>query len=117
MGDVVWDGVIVDVTEHHRDKEAVQRQVEFLAALNQTTLDLLGRRNVSELLQALVERVAILLNAPHAEISLLEGDELACARFPKKKGRDYLAGDRVEAGEPALSWRAMETRLPVVTDR
>ena len=46
-GDVIWDGVIVDVTEHHRDKEAVQRQMEFLAALNQTTLELLQRRNVT----------------------------------------------------------------------
>ncbi len=113
-GDVVWDGVIVDVTEHHRDKEAVQRQVEFLAALNQTTLELLGRRNITELLQALAERAAILLHAPHVEISLLEGDALVVRAF--SKGRDYLLGDRVQRGEPALSWRAVETRSPVVAE-
>ncbi len=114
-GSVVWDGVIVDVTEHHRDKEAVQRQVEFLAALNQTTLELLGRRKVSEVLQALAERAAILLNAPHTEISLLEDGDLVVRAF--SRGREYLAGDRVKRSEPALSWRAIDTRTPVVTDR
>jgi len=102
-------------TEHHRDKEAVQRQVEFLAALNQTTLDLLGRRNVSELLQALVERVAILLNAPHAKFRCSKATNLPCARFPRAAITSRRS--REAGASPHFSWRAMETRLPVVTDR
>jgi PAS domain S-box-containing protein len=96
-------------------EESVRRQAEFLAALNQTTLELLGRRNVSELLQALVERAASLLRSPHAEISLLEQGELVLRAF--SKGHDYTGGDRVRRGEPAISWRAIETRLPVVVER
>jgi PAS domain S-box-containing protein len=111
---VVWDGVILDVTARHRDEESVRRQVDFLAALNQTTLELLGRRNVTELLHALVARASTLLKSPHAEISLLEGDELVVRAF--SKGFEYLAGDRVKRGEPALSWRAVDTRAPVVAD-
>jgi hypothetical protein len=50
-------------------EESVRRQAEFLAALNQTTLELLGRRNVPELLQALVDRAASLLRSPHRQTS------------------------------------------------
>jgi PAS domain S-box-containing protein len=113
-GSIIWDGAIIDVTERRRAEESVRRQAEFLAALNQTTLELLGRRNVTELLQALVERASTLLNSPHAEISLLEEGDLVLRAF--SKGRDYLGGDRVRRGEPAISWRAIDTRLPVVVE-
>src|SRR5688500_16901450 len=73
--------------------ESVRRQADFLAALNQTTLELLGRRNVSDLLQALVDRAASLLRSPHAQISLLEEGELVLRAF--SKGFDYAGGDRV----------------------
>ena len=111
---VVWDGVVLDVTEYHHNEESARRQVDFLAALNQTTLELLERRNVPELLRALAARAATLLNAPHAEISLLESDELVVRAF--SHGFEYLAGDRVRRGEPALSWRAVDSRMPVVTE-
>jgi len=93
----------------------MRRQADFLAALNQTTLELLGRRNVPELLQALASRASLLLKTPHAEISLLEGGDLvlrACSRE-----REDTGGNRVRRGEPAVSWRAVETRLPVVVER
>ncbi len=109
---VVWDGVIVDITEQRHAEQAVRRQVEFLAALNQTTLELVGRRHVGELLQALITRAATLLKSPHAEISLLEGDVLKVRAF--SPGLDYLAGDCVPRSESALSWRALDTRTPVV---
>jgi PAS domain S-box-containing protein len=96
-------------------EESVRRQAEFLAALNQTTLELLGRRNVPELLQALVDRAASLLRSPHAEISLLEDRDLVLRAF--SKGFDYVGGVRVRRGEPAISWRAIETQLPVVVAR
>jgi PAS domain S-box-containing protein len=114
-GSVVWDGAIIDVTDQRRAEEAVRRQAAFLVALNQTTLELLQRRNVTELLQLLVDRAAALLNSTHAELSLLEGDGLVVRAF--SSGREFLAGDRITRKTPALSWRALDTRGPVVTDR
>ncbi len=113
-GSVVWDGVILDVTEKHRADESLRRQVGFLATLNQTTLELLARRNVNDLLRALVDRAATLLSSPHAEISLLVGEELVVRAY--SQGRDYLADDRITRATPALSWRAIDTRAPVVTE-
>jgi two-component system, cell cycle sensor histidine kinase and response regulator CckA len=112
-GTIVSDGIILDVTERRRAEQAVARRAEFLAALNATTLDLLGHRNIDELLQALAGRASALLRSPHAEISLLTGDELVVRAY--SRGRDYLAGDRVRRDEPALSWRAVDTRKPVAT--
>jgi PAS domain S-box-containing protein len=114
-GAIVWDGVILDVTERHQAEESVRRKLGFLATLNETTLELLGRRNVTDLLHALADRAALLLNCPHAEISLVEGAELVVHAY--SKGREYLAGDRVGRDQPALSWRAIDTRQPVVADR
>ncbi|MCX6953475.1 MAG: PAS domain S-box protein [Verrucomicrobia bacterium] len=111
---IVWDGVIVDINERHLTEEAVRRQVEFLAALNQTTLELVGRRDVPELLQALVTRAATLLASPHVEISLLEDGDLVVRAF--SVGRDYLVGDRLVRGDAGLSWRALESRTPVIVD-
>src|SRR5687768_11146775 len=96
-------------------EESVRRQAEFLAALNQTTLELLGRRNVSELLQALVQRAASLLRSAHAEISLLEGHDPVLRAY--SGGSNYPGDERVRRGDPAISWRAIETRLPVVVER
>jgi PAS domain S-box-containing protein len=114
-GAVVWDGAVIDVTDRRRAEEAVRRQAEFLASLNQTTLELLGRRNVSELLQALVERAAVLLHSPHAEISLLEDGDLVLRAV--STGREHGGEVRLRRGEPAISWRAIDTRLPVVVAR
>jgi PAS domain S-box-containing protein len=111
-GSVVWDGVILDVTARHRSEESVRRKLAFLATLNETTLELLARRNVSELLHLLADRAAQLLSSPHAEISLIEDGCLVVRAY--SAGREYLANDRVERSEAALSWQAIDTRQPVV---
>jgi PAS domain S-box-containing protein len=113
-GRITWDGVITDVTARHEAEDAVRRQVEFLAALNQTTLELVGRRNVAELLQALAARASALLRSPHVEISLLEHDDLVVRAF--SSGRDYLLGDRVRRTDRAVSWRAVDSLAPIVVD-
>ncbi|HEY1109396.1 MAG TPA: PAS domain S-box protein [Opitutaceae bacterium] len=113
-GRIVWDGALIDVTDRRGMEDAVRRQAEFLSALNETTLELLGRRKVSELLQALAERTAALLRCPHAEISLLEDGVLVVRAF--SRGHEYLMGDRLARGEPALSWRAVDTGRPAVVD-
>ena len=111
-GSIIFDGVIVDVTERRRAEAEARRQAQFLAALNQTTLEMLGRRNVTDLLQALVDRACTLLNSPHTEISLLEGDDLVVRAF--NLGGDFLVGDRVPRSVNAVSWQAVDTGRPVV---
>ena len=111
---VVWDGVIVDITERRLAEESARRQNQFLAALNETTLELLSRRNVPELLQALVTRASALFASPHVDLSLLEGGELVVRAYSPSFAA--FVGDRVPRSESAVSWRAVETLAPVVVD-
>ncbi|MDP2136661.1 MAG: PAS domain S-box protein, partial [Candidatus Didemnitutus sp.] len=113
-GDTIWDGVIVDVTLNKEAEATIAQQVAFFSALNETTLDLLNRREKSHLLQAIVERTATLIDAPHIELSLLEGAELATVAYAGSM--PDILGERVTRTEAPLSWRALDERRPVVVD-
>ncbi|GAB4204967.1 MAG: hypothetical protein OHK0022_30610 [Roseiflexaceae bacterium] len=98
----------------HRPSQLPAQQDAYLATLHEITLDLLNRRSQDELLQRIVERAAAILQAPYAEIMLVEGDELVVRAFTANQ--PYLRGDRVRRGEALVSWRAHDTRQPVLVD-
>ena len=107
-------GMAADITEHKHAEELVHRHNDFLTALYDTTLDLLNRREMTDLLQTIVEHAATILDAPCSELMLKEGDELvvqACTR-----GCAHLKGDRSRRDEARLSWQAHDTRQPVFID-
>lgn len=89
-------------------------QSDYLEVLHQITLDLLNHRGLEDLLQLIVERAAVILDAPYAEIMLLEGDELVVRAFTHNQ--PYLLGDVVRRGEALITWRAFDTRQPVLID-
>ncbi|MHC4180266.1 MAG: GAF domain-containing protein, partial [Planctomycetota bacterium] len=68
-------GVATDVTERVLAQEKLRRQAEYLAALNETTLGIISRLELDELLQALITRAGQLLDAPHGFIYLADEDE------------------------------------------
>jgi len=90
-------------------------QNEYLAALHETTLGLISRLDVTELLQALITRAGQLLNAPHGFILLLEPGqtEMEC-----KVGVGALSravGNRRKPGE-GVPGRVWQTGKPVVVN-
>src|SRR4030067_2805419 len=66
---------VIDITERKRVKEKLQQQNEYLAALNATTLGLISRLDLNELLEAIVHRAAQLLNTPPGFIIMLEPED------------------------------------------
>ncbi len=113
-GQTIWDGVMIDITRLKQAEAEIAAQADFHAALNATTVDLLNRRARDELLQAIVERAAVLLDAPHVELAFVEGDELVTRAYA---GSDpEVLGDHATRAEAILSWRAVDTRQPAVTD-
>lgn len=69
--------VITDLTERRKAEEAERQQKEYLAALHETTLALINRLDLTDLLQAIVSRAAALVGTPHGFIYLPEMTEPA----------------------------------------
>ncbi|MDD2901384.1 MAG: response regulator [Syntrophales bacterium] len=66
---------IRDITERKHLQESLHRQKEYLAALHETTLGLINRLNLQDLLQALISRAGQLLHTPHGFIHLVNPDK------------------------------------------
>ncbi len=101
--------------EHGALLDEMVRQNQYLAALHDTTVGLISRLDVNELLEALVTRAGQLLNAPHGFIFLAEpeGAELEC-----KVGVGALSeaiGSRRKRGE-GLAGQIWQTGQPLVVD-
>ena len=92
--------------------QTIAEQHGYLASLHQTTLDLLDRRALPELLQTVVDRAAAILDAPYGELMLQEGDELVVQAWTTNQ--PFLQGDHARRGEALLSWQAFDTQEPAV---
>ncbi len=108
--------IIHDVTERKLLEESLRNHNNVMAALNQAMLDLVDRHKVDDILQALLVRTRILLDAPHVSIDLLEKDD-ALITYAATPGQPLEKGDRMRRGEGGwLSWQAIESGQPAILD-
>jgi signal transduction histidine kinase/CheY-like chemotaxis protein len=104
---------VVDITERKRAEEALQQQNAYLAALHATTLGLISRLDLNELLEAIVTRAGQLLGTPHGFMYLLEPGE---QEIEQKVGLGTFTsgiGYRLKRGE-GVSGRVWQTGEPMV---
>ncbi len=73
-GDVLWDGLLLDITPTKIAEESLRLQNEYFAALHETTLVLMQRLDLEDLLEHLAARAGRMLNAPHGYIYLVTPD-------------------------------------------
>jgi two-component system, cell cycle sensor histidine kinase and response regulator CckA len=109
----IFAGMVMtqDVTQQVRAAETLRRQNAYLTDLHETSLALINRLEVADLLQEIVERAARLLGAQHGYLYLVEpeGDEcelkVGIGRFHSK------VGFRVKPGEGLTGkvWQAGQT--------
>ncbi|MBX0328323.1 GAF domain-containing sensor histidine kinase [Oscillochloris sp. ZM17-4] len=92
----------------------VTEQRAYMTALYETTLDLLNRRQMDDLLQSIVERATLILNAPYGELMIRDGDALVVRAHTANQ--PFLKGDRVGRHEARISWQACDSGQPVVLD-
>ncbi len=106
---------ILDITERKKAETAVRRQNAYLAALHDTTLGLIGRLELHDLLQDIVNRAAALLDTAHGFVFLVEPDGL---EMEQKVGAGIFAeaiGYRLRLGE-GVSGKVWATGQPLVVD-
>ena len=90
---------VIDVTDHRRVEEALQQRNDYMAALHATTLGLLSRLDLNELLHAIVARAGQILGTSHGYLFLLEPDE---DEMEQRVGTGIFAprtGTRLKPGE------------------
>ena len=103
-----------DITEQRRMQRQLQVQNKYLTILHEVTLDLLNRRELDDLLTAIVNHAADLLNSPYGKVVLKEGDELVVHSFTPNQ--DFLMGDRADRDTEKLAWQAHDTGNPAILD-
>ena len=112
------EGIVInfrDVTERRRAGETLRRQNEYLNALHETSLALMNRLEIPDLLEAVVARAGALMDTSHGYVYLLGPKE---AELEMQVGtgvfEDYL-GYRIKPGE-GVSGRVWESGQPVVVE-
>ena len=103
-----------DITDRKLAEQSLQTQNRYFSVLYEILLDLLNRRNQDELLQAIVNHVAVLFDAPYVELMLEKDGELVVQTFTQLQ--PVSKGERVKRGSARLSWQAFDTKLPAVLD-
>lgn len=99
---------------HRQQTEArLMQEFEFRAALHQIALDLFNRREQDDVLQAIVEDAAAFLDAPYGELMLKEDSDTMVVRA-FTRNQPFLLGDRATRESATLSWKAHDTRQPVI---
>ncbi len=68
-------GIALDVTERKQNEDALRNQNAYLAGLHETTLALMDRLDINELLENIVRRAAALLGTEHGFIDLVEPNQ------------------------------------------
>jgi PAS domain S-box-containing protein len=106
--------VLVGRSDRRGDRE-LRRRFEYMAALHETTLGLVNRLELSDLLVAVLSRAADLAGTEHAYMYLREpGDEDLELRLGIGAFEPYL-GFRMGRGE-GLAGRVWESRRSMVVD-
>ena len=103
-----------DITEQKILQDQLQKQNDYLSILHQITLDLLDHREINDLLQVIVDRSAVLLDAPFSELMLEEDGVLVVESFTDNQSN--LKGDRVTREQGKLSWQAFDSHQPVILE-
>jgi diguanylate cyclase (GGDEF)-like protein len=105
-------GAMMDITERRQAEEIIHHQNEMLSSLHYITLNLLKHRELNQLLHALIEFSAVFLDAPYAEIMLVEGEMLVVKAATQNQ--NHLIGRRMGRKDALLSWQAFDTHEPAV---
>ena len=103
-----------DVTKRRLAEEKLTRKNDYLAALHDTTLAMMNRLDLPDLLQFITTRAASLMRTAHGFINIAEPGETGMRIFSGIGLFEKRIGARLKKGE-GVSGTVLETGLPFVT--
>lgn len=110
IADAVWE-----ILERKRAEEALRRQNGYLAALQETTLDLLSQFELDTLLENIVRRAAILMGTSSGYIDLVDSET---GQLKPRVGLGALAESLDHVAEPGegVAGIVWQTGKPLVVE-
>jgi PAS domain S-box-containing protein len=103
-----------DVTKRKHTEEKLTRKNDYLAALYDTTLAMMNRLDLPDLLQFITSRAAALMRTEHGFISIAEPGDAALRIFSGLGIFEKRIGALMKKGE-GVSGMVMETGKPFIT--
>ena len=104
-----------DITERKHTEEELRQKNAYMAALNETTLSIIGRLELEDLLKSLITRAGQLLQAPHGFIYLVDSERNELEIRVAVGAMDDFIGFRVKPGE-GLGGKVWQKGEPIVFD-
>lgn len=106
--------ILRDITRRKQAEEQMRRQNAYLAALHQTSLGLVRRLELSDLLEAIIQRASMLVGAEHGYIYVVQQGEDGQPVLAVEAGIGLFAGSvgaRLRPGEGLAGrvWQQAET--------
>ncbi len=94
---------------------ALTQQNEYLAALHATTTEISAELDLSKLLQAIVERAVMLLDATGGELAIYDEKQKECLVVVSHNMEQDYVGTRLALGEGAMGY-VVQTCQPLILD-
>ena len=110
-----YDLLKSEVDERRKAEEELRRHNEYLAALHETTLALMNRLDVSDLLETIVTRAAQLLDTDHGYVYLVNPAKNVMERRVGVGRFSQSLGFRVQHGQ-GLAGQVWKTGKPLVVN-
>ncbi len=104
-----------DITQRKRVEEKLHQQNTYLTALHETTVALMNRLELSNLLEFIVKRAGDLLGTPHGFIYLVDPEKDEMVLQMGTGNFAQFCGFRLKPGQ-ALAGRVWQTGQPLVVD-
>jgi signal transduction histidine kinase/DNA-binding response OmpR family regulator/HPt (histidine-containing phosphotransfer) domain-containing protein len=105
-----------EILRRLEDKVATEQKMNaYLAALHETTLGMISRLDLNDLLKSLVSRAAQLVKAPHGYVYLVNPEKTVLERQVGLGIYSQLTGSQLKAGE-GLSGKVWQSGRPLVID-
>jgi PAS domain S-box-containing protein len=108
-------GISEDITERKQAGETLRRQHAYLGALQEITLGLIGRLELTDLLQNIITRAGELIGTTHGYIFLLEPDEAEMRMHVGTGTYNSFMDYRLKPGQ-AVVGTIWQTGEPLVID-
>jgi PAS domain S-box-containing protein len=114
-GTVVYEGTAEDITERKQAERTIRQHNAYLSALNETTLRLMRRLDLDELLEAIVSRVASLVGTKDGYVYLWDGEKDYIEMRVGLGAQKAYEGLRLKPGE-GLAGKVWETGGPLIVN-